>query len=137
MAGAHIAIHHAKKRRLHEQREEEHLIAYSNRELAQDYEFKILRSYVTGFNSQQRLDAILAAEARAGWELVEKLDRNRVRLRRPAAAATRDTQLPRGQDPYRTRYGAGPWVQQASLALGLFGLMAAGALLLWIISPLF
>lgn len=66
MGGAHIAIHHAKKRRLREQREEEHLIGYSNKELAQDYEFKILRSYVSGFNDPQRLNAILDAEARAG-----------------------------------------------------------------------
>jgi 1,4-alpha-glucan branching enzyme len=44
-------------------------------------------------------------DAGIGWELLEKLDDGRVRFKRPVSARRRDGMLPRGVDPYRTRYG--------------------------------
>jgi hypothetical protein len=60
--------------------EEEEMSAYSQRDLAEDWEFKILRSTTGVFRDPVRLRAILEEEARAGWSMVEKFDNGRVRL---------------------------------------------------------
>lgn len=66
-------------------------------------------------------------EARAGWELVEKFDDNRVRLRRPMAARGNDHLL--DGDPYRTWIG----VSDAGLVVRvLLGSALVGAAVLLI-----
>ena len=86
--------------------EEEQLTPYSQKDLAEDWEFKILRSATNGFKKPENLRMILDEEARAGWVLVEKFDNGRIRLKRPAAARENDRSL--GFDPYRTYTGATP-----------------------------
>jgi len=67
------------------------------------YEFKILRSTTGRFRKAEGLRAALAEEAEAGWELVEKFDHARVRLKRKVEWRAKDADLPR--DAYRTYVG--------------------------------
>ncbi len=94
-----------------QQEEEEEMTPYSNDELQDDWEFKILRSATGAFKKPQRLREVLEEEARAGWVLVEKFDDQRVRLKRPASARRNDRGL--GFDPYRTQVGI------SGMAIGL------------------
>jgi hypothetical protein len=101
-AGAAAAAERARQRRW----EEEVMTPYRTDELAQDWEFKIVRSATAAFRKPERLRQCLEEEARAGWVLVEKFDDSRLRLKRPASARERDGKL--GIDPYRTYYGVSP-----------------------------
>jgi hypothetical protein len=83
--------------------EEEEMTPYSSKDLAEDWEFKILRSVNGKFRDPVWLHAVLQEEARAGWVLVEKFDDSRVRLKRPASARARDAAF--GFDPRRTWVG--------------------------------
>jgi hypothetical protein len=67
-----------------------------------EYEYKILRTfaYSTHFSEPVRFQNVLAEEAVAGWELHEKLDDFRIRLRRLTSYRAKDALLT--QDPYRT-----------------------------------
>jgi hypothetical protein len=105
--GAHIAAAAAaKKRRKMMQEEEERMTKYSPEELNEDWEFKIIRAETPIFRKPEVFQQLLQEEAAAGWQLVEKLDDTRVRLKRSSTARKRDMMLPPGVDPYRTRYGA-------------------------------
>jgi hypothetical protein len=95
-----IAAAAARRRR----EEEEAMATYRPEELAQDWEFKILRSASGGFKNPEFQQKCLAEEAQAGWTLVEKFDNGRLRLKRPAAARERDGKL--AFDPYRISVGA-------------------------------
>jgi len=92
----------AARRRLLQQEEEE-MTTYSSQDLADGWEFKILRSMTGAFKNPIRLKYILEEEARAGWVLVEKFDNHRIRLKRPASAREMDSKL--GRDSYRTYVG--------------------------------
>jgi hypothetical protein len=76
-----------------ERKEEELMTPYTPNDLAEGWEFKILRSTSGGFGNPDRLRAVLAEEGRAGWTLVEKFDNARVRLKRPASARAGDAAL--------------------------------------------
>jgi hypothetical protein len=82
--------------------EEESMTPYTAEDLAR-YEFKFLRSNTGAFGSREKLRRALEDEAVAGWQLVEKFDNSRLRLKRPLAAREHDAQL--SFDPYRTNYG--------------------------------
>jgi hypothetical protein len=84
--------------------EEEEMTAYSEDEFAQRWEYKIIRSGTGAFRHRDKLRESLEEEAQARWELVEKFDDHRVRLRRPVAARSNDHRL--DFDPYRTWIGA-------------------------------
>jgi hypothetical protein len=84
--------------------EEEQMTPYDSRNLAEDWEFKILRSLSGEFRKPERLAQILEQEAKAGWILVEKFDNQRVRLKRRAEARKFDRQL--DFDAYRSYVGA-------------------------------
>ena len=86
--------------------EEEEMTPYSSQDLAQEWEFKILRSTTSRFRNPVVLHAILAEEARAGWTLLEKFDDTRIRLKRPARARAGDAAL--DFDPHRTWVGISP-----------------------------
>jgi hypothetical protein len=90
----------ARRRRLEE---ELRLATYTPNDLADGWEFKILRSATGAFRSPDRLREALEQEGRAGWVLLEKFDNQRIRLKRPAGARTNDASL--GFDAYRTSYG--------------------------------
>jgi hypothetical protein len=114
-AGAAAAAE--QQRRLNE--EEEALTPYSRNDLAQDWEFKIVRSAMAGFRKPEFLRQVLDDEARAGWVLVEKFDNSRLRLKRPATARERDGKL--DFDPYRTDVG----LTQNFAALATVGVLFA------------
>ena len=103
MAAAGAAAAAAAQRAIEE--EEENMTAYSREELADDWEFKIVRANTGVFGKPAEFNKLIEEEARAGWQLVEKFDNSRVRFKRPRAARQRDAQLPEDVDPYRTRYG--------------------------------
>jgi hypothetical protein len=99
--------------------EEEKMTEYSEADLAEKWEFKIIRSSTGAFRRRQTLCEALEQEARAGWELVEKFDDHRVRLRRPQDAGRNDDQL--DFDPYRT------WIGVSESGLVVRGLAATAA----------
>ncbi len=91
----------AKQKRQREEEEED--MTPLEPDPAVQFEYKILRSSTGAFNNSAKFRAALEAEARAGWELFEKLDHCRLRLRRPTSCRERDVELQ--QDPYRTSVG--------------------------------
>jgi hypothetical protein len=117
------------------QQEEEEMTPYGAKELAEDWEFKILRSATNGFRDPIWLNAVLQEEARAGWTMVEKFDDGRIRLKRRAGSRARDASL--GFDPYRTWVG----MNQQRLALvilaaifgGLAAIGVAVAVIVWLV----
>jgi hypothetical protein len=94
------SAHHQRQRQEHA---EEEMTSYAPRELADDWEFKILRSISGEFRRPQRLAEILDQESRAGWMLVEKFDDRRIRLKRRSTASKDDRNL--DFDPYRSYVG--------------------------------
>jgi len=73
--------------------EEELMTPYGPKDLAEGWEFKILRSATGGFRNPEWLRSVLAEEQRAGWVLLEKFDDTRIRLKRPASAQANDATL--------------------------------------------
>jgi hypothetical protein len=112
--------------------EEEAMTPYSPSELAEHWEFKIIRSPTGRFRNPLFLKQILDEEARAGWMFLEKFDNERVRLKRPASARAGDARC--NFDPYRTSVGFGSgnmaWIGMA-LAL-VISLLAAIATFLFV-----
>ena len=83
------------------------------------FEYKIIRSITNAFRTPAFFQQTLQEEAQAGWELVEKLDDGRVRLRRSIECRSNDAHLT--QDPYRTQIGMGE-IQMAFTIMGcVFG----------------
>ena len=103
--GALIAVHAANEQRRKIEQEEEEMTKYTSEDLDQNWEFKIVRSTYTAFRKPGIFQALLEEESLAGWELVEKLDDRRVRLKRRRETRRRDATLPPGLDPYRTQFG--------------------------------
>ncbi len=122
-AAAAAAEKRRQMRRLAE--EEEDMARYTQDDLSNDWEFKIVRSESGAFRKPEVLRKLIEEEARAGWVMLEKFDDRRIRFKRPRSARTRDALLPPDADPYRTRYGA-PSAQYAVLATMLMGLVVAG-----------
>jgi len=102
---------------------------YTPQELAEGWEFKIVRSSTGAFRTPAFLRAVLDDEQRAGWTLVEKFDNGRIRLKRPASARANDSTL--GSDAYRTQVGMSELklalciVAAVLGAVGLIGLLVA------------
>jgi hypothetical protein len=119
-AGAAAAAAAAARRRA---QEEEEMATYNPGDLADNWEFKILRSMTGAFKDQARLNEVLEQERRAGWELVEKFDNNRIRLKRPAAARKSDQSLE--FDPYRTYVGPSETRFTLTIIAVVFGIMFA------------
>ena len=93
----------AAARRRREEEEEEQMTPYSPGDLAENWEFKILRSATGAFKNPTVMQRYLDEEGQAGWVLVEKFDNSRIRLKRPAAARKNDGQC--AFDPFRTSVG--------------------------------
>lgn len=94
---------------------------YTREELAEDWEFKIVRANTGVFGRAEVFNQLIEEEARAGWQLVEKFDNSRVRFKRPRSARQRDAQLPEDVDPYRTRYGLSEGAFAIILLAVIFG----------------
>jgi len=114
----------AAARRRQEQEEEE--MTFMNTDPSGEFEYKIIRSATGAFKDPAKFRAALDEEARAGWELLEKLDNSRARLRRSTQCRKDDARL--GQDPYRTQVGT----SESAMVIGILGVVA-GILLLFIL----
>ena len=99
--------------------EEEEMTGYMGKELAGDWEFKILRSSVGAFRNPEKLRAVLKQEKQGGWTLVEKFDNERIRLKRPADTKVVEGDFSEGYDPYRTQIEA----SAAKKALVVYGII--------------
>jgi hypothetical protein len=97
--------------------EEEDMAKYTQDDLQQDWEFKIVRSDTAAFRKPEVLNRLIEEEAQAGWVMLEKFDDGRVRFKRPRSARARDALLPDDVDPYRTQYGG--YSAQRAVMLGL------------------
>jgi hypothetical protein len=118
-----LVIIAAQKKR---QQEEEEEVTPTMMDPASGFEYKIVRSGVGVFKQPAKFRAMLEEEAQAGWEMFEKLDDARVRLRRLTSFRAQDADLT--IDPYRTRYsgGEGKVVLTVLLVIGgVLGLIAA------------
>src|SRR6478672_9897334 len=120
-AGAAAAAAAARRR----QQEDEEDMTFSNTDPSGAVEYKIIRSATGAFKDPAKFRAALDEEARAGWELVEKLDNSRARLRRSTECRKGDAEL--GQDPYRIQVG----ISEGALAVGIVvGVLVGLALLI-------
>jgi len=108
-------------------KQEEEEMTLMNSDPSGKFEYKIIRSATGAFRDRTRFRAALDEEARAGWELLEKLDESRARLRRSIDCRNSDAGL--DQDPYRTDVGItqeGMWLAVGLLVVaGLFCVMLA------------
>ncbi len=102
VAGASAAAIAAQKKREQERKEEEEMTKYESDDL-QGWEFKIVRSSTGKFNNYEKVQKVMQEEAKAGWELLEKFDDNRMRFKRKIEKRASDRNLE--IDPYRTNYG--------------------------------
>lgn len=98
------------------------MTGYTPQELAEGWEFKIVRSSTAAFRTPAFLRTVLDEEQRAGWTLVEKFDNGRIRLKRPASARANDSAL--GSDAYRTHVGIGELKFGLCILAAVFGGLA-------------
>ena len=98
--------------------EEEEMSGYSGKDLADGWEFKIMRSSMGSFRKPEKLRDVLEQEKRGGWTFVEKFDDSRIRLKRPAGGKPVDGDFADGYDPYRTNTGPPP-AQIVAIVVGL------------------
>ncbi len=98
--------------------EEEEMTAYDKDDL-DGWEFKIIRSNTGKFKKSEAIKTLCQEESKAGWEMVEKFDDNRIRFKRRIENRNRDAQSQ--IDPYRTRVGIG----DAKLAFVIIASIAA------------
>jgi hypothetical protein len=117
-AGAAAAA--AKRRR--DQQEEENMTSYTTDDL-NGWEFKIIRSTFGAFRNPEKVRRALEEEARAGWELFEKFDDSRIRLKRRVEKRKNDSTL--GYDAYRTTFGP----PEYAIALIVLGVVSVGILI--------
>jgi hypothetical protein len=104
-----------------QRQEEEEMTSYTPKDLAEDWEFKILRSNFGTFRNPEKLRAVLDQESRGGWMLVEKFDDCRIRLKRPAGTKVIHGDFEDGYDPYRTTVGS----SQGALVMAFLGVSIA------------
>jgi hypothetical protein len=105
MCAVHVPVHAAVEKQRKNNEEEEDMTQYSQSDLDNDWEFKIVRSTFGAFRKPHVLQSLIEEEAQAGWEMVEKFDEYRVRFKRPRSSRMNDGMLPDYLDPYRTQYG--------------------------------
>ena len=67
------------------------------------WEFKIVRANTRKFKNPEAIRQLCDEEAKAGWEMVEKFDDQRIRFKRPVEKRSGDQYL--DIDPYRTQFG--------------------------------
>jgi hypothetical protein len=103
-AGATAAVAAAARQRMLEEEEQE-MTPYDRDDL-EGWEFKILRSTSQKFRHREELLRVLDEEAESGWELVEKFDDTRLRLKRRVECREKDRHAE--LDPYRIWVGTTP-----------------------------
>ena len=97
------------------------MTGYSNTDLSDGWEFKILRSAMGAFDKPEQMRKAIEEEGRAGWVLLEKFDNQRLRFKRPVSARASDIGNGLGIDPYRTHFGMGQGKMAAIIIAIVFG----------------
>jgi hypothetical protein len=120
VAAAVAAAAEAARRR----KEEEDMTAYNSDDL-DGWEFKIVRASTRKFKTVEAVQKLCQEEARAGWELVEKFDDQRIRFKRRVEKRAGDRHLT--IDPYRTHVGSSGVGVAIAVVIGTL-LVGAGAL---------
>jgi hypothetical protein len=100
-------------------REEEEEVTSFNTDPSGAVEYKIIRSATGAFKDPAKFRAALEEEAQAGWDLVEKLDNSRARLRRSVSFRQKDGEF--SQDPYRISVGISESAFVLRIVLGVLG----------------
>ncbi|MCJ7548742.1 MAG: hypothetical protein MUQ30_03570 [Anaerolineae bacterium] len=113
------------------QQDEKLLAELIGKDKEDKYEFKILRGHLRTFRKPERLQAILEEERRSQWEMVIKLDEERIVLRRPRRSHAYDAVSESDTDPYRTQISSS---LSRSKLLILLGLLVAGGLAFFMIA---
>jgi len=126
--GAAAAIA-AEKARLRAEEEEEKLTTY-NADDMDKWEFKIVRSPFGAFRSAEKIKQVCEEEAKAGWEMLEKFDNNRIRFKRRIEKRSADSYLT--TDPYRTNVSSSSSLMGVIIVGILFLLFGVAALLFFI-----
>lgn len=80
-----------------------------------EQEYKVVQSTTPWFAKQDNLAKVLAEEAQAGWQLVEKFDNYKIRLSRDIKHRAEDAG--RSIDPYRCQVGVSNVVTYGSATL--------------------
>lgn len=80
-----------------------------------DIEYKVVQSQTPMFTDTAKMHEILAEEAKAGWQLLEKEDNYKLRLQRNISHRANDAGL--GFDAYRTSVGVSSMVTYGVTAL--------------------
>lgn len=106
------------------------MTGYTQTDLADGWEFKILRSCTRVFRNPERMRQAVEEEGRSGWVLVEKFDDQRLRFKRPASA--RAAVGTPGIDPYRTTYGMSDGKMAAMIMGSIFGALALAGLIVFL-----
>jgi hypothetical protein len=78
-------------------------------------EYKVVQSNTPMFANTAKLKEVTAEEARAGWELVEKLDNYKLRFQRDISFRANDDKLT--SDPDRTQVGVSSVITYTVTAL--------------------
>ena len=112
--------------------EEETMTAYSQKELNENWEFKILHTARGEFKKPERLAEVLDEEAQAGWVLVEKFDNSRIRLKRSPDARQNDQYL--GIDPWRSYVGQTSRQRDAKVVAGGVAVLVLGIFAVFLIA---
>jgi hypothetical protein len=119
-ASAHQANLDAAKRAEEERQrrrdeEEEALTPYGPEDLANDWQFKIVKGT---FKTAKQIEAVQEEMAVWGWVLVEVFDQTRVRFKRSAGEGAKDAE--RDGNPFRTiSNSSGPGCGSTVVVLGL------------------
>lgn len=108
-------------------KEEEEMTNYHSDDL-DGWEFKIVRSTWGKFKSYEAIQKVCRQEAEAGWELLEKFDKHRLRFKRRVERRSADQHL--RVDPYRGTSGGLSDGVRAGLVLALALMIVAGVFLL-------
>lgn len=91
-------------RRIRQRREQEEEMTHNGDFEGSDWEFKIIRSATGAFRNTLFTQKILDEEAQSGWEMIEKFDNSRIRLKRRKNCELRHPSI----DPYRIHIGMSP-----------------------------
>ena len=87
-----------------------------------DHEYKVIQSQTPLFADTAKMHEILAQEAKAGWELLEKEDNYRIKVQRDTKHRENDKNL--DIDAYRSSVGVPSLVTYGATALVTIGIVS-------------
>ncbi len=87
-----------------------------------ELEYKVLQSQTPLFASTDKMQEVLAEEAKAGWRLLEKEDNFRLKLQRDISFRDNDANL--DIDAYRSTVGISPVVAYGLTAIATIAIVS-------------